>query len=66
LASRSRTSPGSFNGIRGAKNALQTTIEGAEIGLAGARDIVVQHAGSISVSSKEGQGSSFTVKLPLT
>lgn len=38
------------------KNALQTTIEGAGIGLAGARDIVVQHGGSISVSSKEGQG----------
>ncbi len=48
------------------KNALQTTIEGAGIGLAGARDIVVPHAGSISVSSKEGQGSSFMVKLPLT
>ena len=45
-------------------NALRTSIPGTGIGLAGIRDIVEQHGGSISVESKEGQGSTFTVRLP--
>ena len=46
------------------ENALRTAIPGTGIGLAGSRDIVEQHGGSISVESEEGQGSTFTVRLP--
>jgi PAS domain S-box-containing protein len=41
------------------------TIAGAGIGLSGARQIVVQHGGTISVASIEGHGSTFTVRLPM-
>lgn len=46
------------------ENALRTSIRGIGIGLAGVRDIVEQHGGSIAVESEEGQGSTFTVRLP--
>ena len=41
-------------------------IAGSGIGLAGARQIVEQHDGTIEVESREGAGSVFTVRLPLT
>jgi signal transduction histidine kinase len=40
-------------------------IAGTGIGLAGARQIVEQHGGTLTVVSAEGVGSTFTVALPL-
>jgi PAS domain S-box-containing protein len=42
------------------------TIPGTGIGLAAARQVVEQHGGRITVASQEGQGTTFTVRLPLT
>jgi signal transduction histidine kinase len=39
-------------------------VEGSGIGLAGARQIVELHGGTIAAESAEGQGSTFTVRLP--
>lgn len=40
-------------------------IRGTGIGLASARQVVEQHGGTIGVSSEEGVGSTFTVRLPV-
>jgi signal transduction histidine kinase len=41
-------------------------MRGSGIGLAGTRQIVEQHGGSIEVTSEEDVGSTFTIRLPLT
>ena len=40
-------------------------VPGTGVGLAGARLIVEQHGGSIEVNSREGAGSTVTLRLPL-
>src|SRR5579884_3224163 len=39
-------------------------IPGSGIGLAGVRQIVEQHGGTVEVDSREGQGTTFVVRLP--
>lgn len=41
-----------------------TVVKGTGLGLFISREIVKMHRGSIEVSSKEGEGSTFTVELP--
>ena len=56
--------PHVFERFRRAGN-VADRIAGTGLGLAGARDIVEQHGGSIAVESVEGHGTTFTVRLPL-
>jgi signal transduction histidine kinase len=56
--------PHIFERYRRASN-VGGQIAGSGLGLAGARDIVEQHGGTISVESVEGRGSTFAVRLPL-
>lgn len=39
-------------------------VEGSGLGLAGVRQIAERHGGSITVISREGEGSTFTLRLP--
>ena len=56
--------PHVFDRFRRATNAPGCT-GGRGIGLAGARQIVEQHGGTLTAQSDEGVGSIFTVRLPL-
>jgi signal transduction histidine kinase len=46
-----------------AKNARAMEVEGTGLGLVIARDVAKQHGGEITVSSEEGRGSTFLVRL---
>src|SRR5204862_4230105 len=50
--------------VRGAASKT-ASIRGTGVGLAMARQIVLAHGGDISVESELGQGSVFTVRLPV-
>src|SRR5690606_23410511 len=45
--------------------ATKDTIPGVGLGLFTARKIVVAHGGRIEVDSKEREGSTFTIRLPI-
>lgn len=47
-----------------ASNAARAT-EGSGLGLAGARQIVEEQGERLTVASEEGEGRTFTVRLPL-
>lgn len=55
--------PHIFERFRRAGNVIGR-ISGSGLGLAGARDIVQQHGGTIQVQSTEGEGSRFVIRLP--
>ncbi|HEX3722607.1 MAG TPA: HAMP domain-containing sensor histidine kinase, partial [Nitrolancea sp.] len=56
--------PRLFERFRRGSN-VQGQIRGSGLGLASAKQIVEQHGGTISVESVVGEGSTFTVRLPL-
>lgn len=56
--------PHIFERFRRARNVVGQ-ISGTGIGLASVQQIVAQHGATLSVESQEGQGSTFTVRLPL-
>ena len=47
-----------------ASNVVESAIPGHGLGLWGARQIVEQHGGNLTVASTEGVGSTFTVRIP--
>jgi len=53
-----------FEQFRRGSNAPEY-VSGAGIGLTSARHVAEQHGGTITVTSKVGEGSTFTVRLPL-
>jgi PAS domain S-box-containing protein len=57
--------PRMFERFHRVENAVGRTFEGTGIGLSLVSELVALHGGEISVSSVEGAGSTFTVRLPL-
>lgn len=55
--------PHIFEQFRRGEN-VEGRISGSGIGLAGVRQIVEAHGGSVEVQSKQGAGSTFTIRLP--
>jgi PAS domain S-box-containing protein len=57
--------PHIFERFRRGRN-VTGEIAGTGIGLSGSKQIVEQHGGTIRVASREGVGSTFTIRLPLS
>jgi signal transduction histidine kinase len=53
-----------FDRFQRASN-VADSVPGTGLGLASVRHIVEQHGGTVNVTSLEGQGATFTVRLPL-
>jgi signal transduction histidine kinase len=54
-----------FTRFQRSSTAVRSGIPGTGLGLALAREVAVQHGGSLDVSSEVGVGSVFTLRLPL-
>jgi two-component system phosphate regulon sensor histidine kinase PhoR len=48
-----------------ASNAVKESVQGTGLGMAIARTIVANHHGDLDVTSREGQGTTVTVRIPL-
>lgn len=57
--------PNIFNEFYRAKNAKQSKFEGTGLGLSLVKQMIEQNKGEIFAESKEGEGSTFTFKIPL-
>ncbi|GAA3920590.1 ATP-binding protein [Actinoplanes auranticolor] len=56
---------GLFTPFHRAANAMDQAVQGSGLGLAIVRNIVAEHGGSVTVESRLGEGSTFTVTLPV-
>ena len=57
--------PNLFQRFYRAANVDEQHISGMGVGLYVVREIVTLHGGQVAVASEEGQGSTFTIRLPL-
>ena len=55
-----------FESFFRASTALSTGVQGTGLGLTIVRSIVERHDGSVAVTSTEGAGTTFEIRLPLT
>ena len=56
--------PRIFTDFYRASNAMKTSTMGTGIGMSIIKSIVEDHGGTITVKSREGEGTTFTVRLP--
>ena len=57
--------PHMFDRFHRAKNVVGRTYEGTGIGLSLTKELILMHGGTIGVESFEGEGSVFTVEIPV-
>ena len=56
--------PRIFTEFYRARNSKDMEVDGTGLGLVIAKDVVEQHGGSISARSREGEGTTFSIRLP--